>query len=142
MPSSLLSVVAAVIISTGPTTALVCRYAYQVPLCCYLCVAVLLLPCPSSSSLSLSILSHHHSVTSSHIIPQTKQAKGLFTQLSVPAKVVECDVVEGGSELREALAEVTGRRTVPQVFIGGKHVGGCDGEHRKRDKTAGERCCG
>jgi glutaredoxin 3 len=57
-----------------------------------------------------------------------RQAKGLFSQLSVPAKVIECDVTEGGDKLREGLAEVTGRRTVPQVFIGGKHVGGCDGE--------------
>lgn len=52
----------------------------------------------------------------------------MFSQLSVPAKVIECDVTEGGDKLREGLAEVTGRRTVPQVFIGGKHVGGCDGE--------------
>jgi glutaredoxin 3 len=59
---------------------------------------------------------------------RNRQAKGLFTQLSVPAKVIECDVAEGGDKLREGLAEVTGRRTVPQVFIGGKHVGGCDGE--------------
>jgi len=58
------------------------------------------------------------------------QAKGLFSQLSVPAKVIECDVTEGGDKLREGLTEVTGRRTVPQVFIGGKHVGGCDGKAR------------
>jgi glutaredoxin len=55
------------------------------------------------------------------------QAKGLFSQLSVPAKVIECDVTQGGDKIREGLTEVTGRRTVPQVFIGGKHVGGCDG---------------
>ena len=29
--------------------------------------------------------------------------------------------------MQAGLAEVTSRRTVPQVFIGGKHVGGCDG---------------
>lgn len=33
-----------------------------------------------------------------------------------------------GSEVQAALARVTGRSTVPQVFVGGKHVGGCDGE--------------
>jgi glutaredoxin 3 len=74
-----------------------------------------------------------HSVMSPLLTPaaaplRDRQAKGLFTQLSVPAKVIECDVAEGGDKLREGLAEVTGRRTVPQVFIGGKHVGGCDGE--------------
>jgi hypothetical protein len=25
---------------------------------------------------------------------------------------------------------VTGSRTVPQVFVGGKHIGGCDGEKK------------
>ncbi len=27
---------------------------------------------------------------------------------------------------RDAMVELTGRRTVPQIFIGGNHVGGCD----------------
>lgn len=33
-----------------------------------------------------------------------------------------------GAEIQAALAEWTGQRTVPNVFIGGKHIGGCDGE--------------
>lgn len=32
-----------------------------------------------------------------------------------------------GSEIQSALAELTGLRTVPNVFISGKHIGGCDG---------------
>ena len=36
--------------------------------------------------------------------------------------------VEGdGSDVQAALAEWTGQRTVPNVFIGGNHIGGCDG---------------
>lgn len=31
-----------------------------------------------------------------------------------------------GSEIQSALAEWTGQRTVPNVFIGGDHIGGCD----------------
>ena len=31
-----------------------------------------------------------------------------------------------GSEIQAALAQWTGQRTVPNVFIGGKHIGGCD----------------
>ena len=27
---------------------------------------------------------------------------------------------------RERMMEITGRHTVPQIFIGGRHVGGCD----------------
>ena len=32
-----------------------------------------------------------------------------------------------GPEWQDTLMEVVGRRSVPQVFIGGSHVGGCDG---------------
>lgn len=28
--------------------------------------------------------------------------------------------------MQDALRQVTGRSTVPQVFVGGQHVGGCD----------------
>lgn len=36
-------------------------------------------------------------------------------------------VIEGdGADLQSALAGWTGQRTVPNVFIGGKHIGGCD----------------
>ncbi len=30
--------------------------------------------------------------------------------------------------MQSALAEWTGQRTVPNVFIGGKHIGGSDGK--------------
>ena len=33
----------------------------------------------------------------------------------------------GGAEMQAALQELTKQRTVPNVFIGGKHVGGNDG---------------
>lgn len=56
------------------------------------------------------------------------QARGLFEKLSVPAKVIELDAVQGGEDLQLGLQEVTGLRTVPQVFIGGSFLGGCDGE--------------
>lgn len=34
---------------------------------------------------------------------------------------------EDGSEIQDALSEIVGRRTVPQVFVHGKHLGGSDG---------------
>ncbi|XP_042045607.1 glutaredoxin-like, partial [Salvia splendens] len=33
---------------------------------------------------------------------------------------------DDGSEMQSGLAEWTGQRSVPNVFIGGKHIGGCD----------------
>jgi peptide-methionine (S)-S-oxide reductase len=43
-----------------------------------------------------------------------------------PPHVVELNVVPDGSAIQQALAELTGRRTVPNVFIGGKTAGGGD----------------
>lgn len=34
--------------------------------------------------------------------------------------------VDQQPELRRQMTEITGRRTVPQIFIGEHHVGGCD----------------
>ena len=34
--------------------------------------------------------------------------------------------VDIAPELRAHMMEITGRRTVPQIFIGDTHVGGCD----------------
>ena len=36
---------------------------------------------------------------------------------------------EDGSEIQDALSEIVGRRTVPQVFVHGKHLGGSDGTY-------------
>jgi hypothetical protein len=37
-------------------------------------------------------------------------------------------IKEDGAELQAALAEISGQRTVPNVFIAGQHIGGCDGK--------------
>ena len=58
--------------------------------------------------------------------PYCSEVKSLFAKLNVPAKVVEIDTLADADAVSAALADVTGRRTVPQVFIGGEHVGGCD----------------
>ena len=34
--------------------------------------------------------------------------------------------VDTDPQIRQAMMELTGRRTVPQIFIGETHVGGCD----------------
>ncbi|CAB4280761.1 unnamed protein product [Prunus armeniaca] len=55
-----------------------------------------------------------------------KRVKQLLTQLGATYKVIELDEGTDGDETQAALAEWTGQRTVPNVFIGGKHIGGCD----------------
>lgn len=34
--------------------------------------------------------------------------------------------VDGKQQLRQSLIKKTGQRTVPQIWLGEKHVGGCD----------------
>ncbi|WP_353216323.1 glutaredoxin 3 [Sandarakinorhabdus sp.] len=38
----------------------------------------------------------------------------------------EIDISTGGARRTEMLARSGGRQTVPQIFIDGQHVGGCD----------------
>jgi glutaredoxin 3 len=39
---------------------------------------------------------------------------------------VEEYLLDGGGPKREEMIERSGRTTVPQIFIDGRHVGGCD----------------
>ena len=44
-------------------------------------------------------------------------------------KVLELDKLKDGNEIQVALLAMTGQRTVPNVFIKGKHLGGNDDTH-------------
>ncbi|KAL9314113.1 hypothetical protein ACSQ67_019565 [Phaseolus vulgaris] len=55
-----------------------------------------------------------------------KRVKDLFEQLGAAYKVFELDTESNGDNIHSAIIEWTGLRTVPNVFIGGKHIGGCD----------------
>ncbi|XP_010940165.1 glutaredoxin [Elaeis guineensis] len=65
-------------------------------------------------------------VFSKSYCPYCTRVKQLLSQLGASYKVIELDVESDGSEVQSALAEWTGLRTVPNVFIGGNHIGGCD----------------
>jgi len=38
----------------------------------------------------------------------------------------EINAPHGSAERQESIRRSSGRTTVPQIFIGGKHIGGCD----------------
>jgi len=52
------------------------------------------------------------------------RAKSLLSRKGVGFK--EIDVSDGGGRRAEMSQRSGGRHTVPQIFIDGKHVGGCD----------------
>lgn len=58
------------------------------------------------------------------VCPYCIRAKQLLKARGV-AEIEEIRVDENPSE-REHMVEITGRRTVPQIFIGDTHVGGYD----------------
>jgi glutaredoxin 3 len=55
--------------------------------------------------------------------PYCQRARGLLAQKNVEFSEVN---VENDAKLREEMIARSNRRTVPQIFIGDKHVGGCD----------------
>jgi glutaredoxin 3 len=55
--------------------------------------------------------------------PYCQRAKGLLAQKNVDFREIN---VEDDAKLREEMMARSNRRTVPQIFIGDKHVGGCD----------------
>ncbi|XP_006298612.2 monothiol glutaredoxin-S12, chloroplastic [Capsella rubella] len=56
----------------------------------------------------------------------SSEVKSLFKSLQVEPLVVELDELGSeGSQLQNVLEKLTGQYTVPNVFIGGKHIGGC-----------------
>ncbi|KAL7432004.1 hypothetical protein ACHAXH_002127 [Discostella pseudostelligera] len=58
--------------------------------------------------------------------PYCTATKQLFSGMNIDAKVIELDKLDNGSEIQSALLDITGQRTVPNVFIKGKHLGGND----------------
>lgn len=58
------------------------------------------------------------------VCPYCVRAEQLLRRKGV--REIEKIRVDLEPELRAAMMEKTGRRTVPQIYIGGKHVGGYD----------------
>uniref|UniRef100_H3CPJ1 thioredoxin-disulfide reductase (NADPH) n=1 Tax=Tetraodon nigroviridis TaxID=99883 RepID=H3CPJ1_TETNG len=65
-------------------------------------------------------------VFSKSYCPFCVQVKDLFRELQVECNVVELDLMEDGTNYQEMLLEMTGQKSVPNVFINKTHVGGCD----------------
>ncbi|MGM9425574.1 glutaredoxin 3 [Hydrogenophaga sp. MI9] len=69
----------------------------------------------------------HVKIYSSDYCPYCSRAKALLQQRGVTD--YEEIVVDGKPDLRAQMAKITGRTSVPQIFVGETHVGGCDDLH-------------
>jgi glutaredoxin 3 len=60
---------------------------------------------------------------SSMLCPFCRRAEMLLSQKQAD---VEIKLVDGDAAARQEMMTLSGRHTVPQIFIGDTHVGGCD----------------
>ncbi len=58
--------------------------------------------------------------------PYCVKAKTLLKRKGVESSITEIDITRDEKLQQEMLAKSNGKRTVPQIFIGETHVGGCD----------------
>jgi len=63
-------------------------------------------------------------IYSGSFCPYCLRAKSLLRRKGL--KFVEYDVHGDRERMREMLERSGGRRTIPQIFINNRHVGGCD----------------
>ncbi|KAF1326366.1 Glutaredoxin, partial [Globisporangium splendens] len=63
-------------------------------------------------------------VYSKSYCPYCSKTKALLKELGASFEVVELDQINDGDDQQSALEAITGQRTVPNTFIGGKTVGG------------------
>lgn len=62
--------------------------------------------------------------------PYCSRARALLQRKGVSVEEID---IEAAPEKRAEMQSRSGRRTVPQIFIGDHHVGGCDDLHALED---------
>ena len=73
-------------------------------------------------------------VFSATYCPHCRQTKQLLNRIGITAKIIELDKISNGlgpakDSIALKLLDFTGQRTVPNVFVLGKHLGGNDETH-------------
>ncbi|KLJ11398.1 glutaredoxin [Blastomyces silverae] len=67
----------------------------------------------------------------------SRATKSLLNEAGIPYFVLELDQIDDGAAIQDALADLTHQRTVPNVFIAQKHIGGnSDLQARKNELSA------
>jgi len=63
-------------------------------------------------------------VFSKSYCPYCRASKATLSELGAKFFTIELDQVDNGQDLQDALMEISGQRTVPNIFIAKKHIGG------------------
>lgn len=65
-------------------------------------------------------------VFSKSYCPFCTATKGLLDDLDIEYTLFELDQMDNGADIQAALLDISGQRTVPNVFVKGQHLGGND----------------
>ena len=71
-------------------------------------------------------------IYSKNYCPYCQRAMALFDKLDVEYE--EIDLMANPQRKSEMVSMANGRTTVPQIFINGKHIGGCDDLYALHDQ--------
>ncbi|KAI4286877.1 MAG: hypothetical protein L6R35_003870 [Caloplaca aegaea] len=63
-------------------------------------------------------------VFSKSYCPYCRASKTLLSEMGAKFYVIEMDQVDDGADLQNALEEISGQRSVPNIYIAQKHIGG------------------
>ncbi|KAI4177027.1 MAG: hypothetical protein LQ343_000507 [Gyalolechia ehrenbergii] len=63
-------------------------------------------------------------VFSKSYCPYCRASKTLLSEMGAKFYVIEMDQVDDGTDLQNALEEISGQRSVPNIYISQKHIGG------------------
>ena len=58
--------------------------------------------------------------------PFCDQVKQIAGESNLPTRILELDKIQDGSAMHEVLKELSGLKSVPNIFVSGYHIGGCD----------------
>jgi len=81
---------------------------------------------PTIDNLQKMINSNSVVIFSFSFCPYCKRAKAALKNANIAYKSYELDKMKNGEQIKQLLLEMTGQRTVPNIFINGKHIGGSD----------------
>ncbi|CAA6656395.1 unnamed protein product [Spirodela intermedia] len=73
-----------------------------------------------------AVYSNRIAIFSKSYCMYSMRAKRVFSQLQETPFVSELDQRDDGPQIQNALFDLVGQYTVPQVFVNGKHIGGSD----------------
>ncbi|KAI4117885.1 MAG: hypothetical protein LQ338_007483 [Usnochroma carphineum] len=73
-------------------------------------------------------------VFSKSYCPYCRASKTLLSEKGAKFYVIELDQVDDGADLQNALEEISGQRTVPNIYIDKKHIGGNSELQAKKDE--------